>query len=90
MKHVGHSPGDDCVHRGGQRHCNLAIVLSSSQCITCGKCMFQEAVHRRPGWGSEPQEDHRIPLKQSELQAGGGPRTVQCRQGTLKKQSWML
>ena len=27
--HGGHSPADDYSHRGGQRHCNLAIVLSS-------------------------------------------------------------
>ncbi len=44
----GRSPGDNYVHTGGQRHRNLAIVLSSGylgvQCITCGKCIFQAAV----------------------------------------------
>ncbi len=54
------------------------LVIWECSAITCGKCIFQAAVQRRPGCGSGPQEDHCIPLKHSELQAGGGPRTVRC------------
>lgn len=65
--------------QGGQRHYDLVIVpsLSDLGMYVFPTGTFQEAGQRRPGCGSGPQEEHRVPLKHNELKARGGPRTMQ-------------
>lgn len=74
----GHSPGDDFVQRGRSKTlwpCYCSIFRLSGNVFPTG--IFQAAVQTRPGCGSGPPEDRCIPLKRSELKAGGGPRTAQ-------------